>query len=34
MFTKMNNFPVCLGEKNVGKKIDRESKNLRVAILD
>lgn len=24
MFTKMNNFPVCLGEKNVGKKIDRE----------
>lgn len=34
MFTKMNNFPVCLGEKNVGKKIDREGKNLRVTILD
>lgn len=29
MFTKMNNFPVCLGEKNVGKKIDREGKNLK-----
>lgn len=36
MFIKMNNFFVCLGEKNVGKKIyvDREGKSLRVVILD